>query len=100
MIEPVDLQDFVLIFFSTAAVIIFGLCYAIFFALSALRHSALLRRLGYASFVGLLIAIAATSRYAHFDSLWLGLSFLMAAGYFWAPRLLLKLSQGTHNTDH
>lgn len=39
MIQPVDLQDFLLTFFVSAGIILSGACYALLFAWGRLRHN-------------------------------------------------------------
>lgn len=97
MIEPVELKDFLLVFFTSAGIILFGAAYAICHTLSVLRRSLGFRRLGYVFYVSLLLCIVALSNAAHFKEFWLLLSLTAATGYFWAPRLLLKLTMATHH---
>lgn len=97
MIQPVDLKDFLLVFFTSAAIVLFGAAYAICHTLSVLRKADRLKRIGYGFYVALLVCIMVLSNAAHFKDLWLILSLTAAAGYFWAPRLILKLTMATHH---
>lgn len=97
MIEPVELKDFLLVFFTSAGTILFGAAYAICHTLSVLRKSEGFRRMGYVFYVSLLLCIVALSAAAHFKGLWIVLSLTASAGYFWAPRLLLRLTVATHH---
>lgn len=96
MIEPVELKDFLTVFFASAGVILFGAGYAFGYAWAELRNSPKLRRYAYLSYALLLFCVAALSSAAHFQGAWLLLSFIMAAGYFWAPRILMQLCIKTH----
>ena len=97
MIEPVELKDFLLVFFASAAIILFGAAYAICHTLSVLRKSEWFKRMSYVFYFLLLLCILALSEAAHFKDLWLLLSLTAAAGYFWTPRALLKLTMATHH---
>lgn len=96
MLEPVELKNFLFVFFSSAGVILFGGAYAVCHALSVLRDSQFYKRLGLLSYLLLLICVVVLSSAAHFRSLWLILSLLLSLGYFWMPRFLIKLTQATH----
>ena len=92
----IDSNDFLLVFLTSAGLILFGAAYACCHALSILRCSSKFRVLGLTAYVGLLLCLTTLSLSAHFDGLWLFLSLLLAAGYFWMPRVMLKLIITTH----
>lgn len=91
-----DSHDFLIIFCTSAGVILFGAGYALFYALSILRRSTTFHRLGIATYAGLLLCLTALSLSAHFSGLWWSLSLLLAVGYFWMPRVILQLTVATH----
>ena len=97
MMEPVELKDFLTVFFVSAGVILFGAAYAILYAWAEIRQSAGIRQLSHLAYASLLPCIAALAWFAHFQGVWILLAAVMAIGYFWAPRFLMKLCRSTHS---
>jgi len=100
MIQPVDLQDFLLTFFVSAGVILSGACYALFYAWGRLRHAPRFLRwalLAYAVLAGCVLTLMRT---AHLDDAWSTLALLMLVGYFVAPRAIFRLCHVTHLDEH
>lgn len=96
MIEPVDLKDFLIVFFVSAGVILSGTAYALCYAWACIRKSAGFLRVAYLAYVMLLFCMAGLAWFAHFKDMWILLAFMMAIGYFWAPRLIMKICTNTH----
>ena len=96
MIEPVELKDFLTVFFSSAGIILFGAGYAFCQAWAELRKAQAFRHYAHFFYFLLLLCVVALSLAAHFRGFWLLLALMMAAGYFWVPRFLLQLCIKTH----
>jgi hypothetical protein len=100
MIQPVDLQDFLLTFFVSAGVILSGACYALFFAWGRLRHDPRFLRWALLAYVVLAACVLTLMRTAHLDGTWSTLTLLMLVGYFAAPRAIFRLCHVTHLDEH
>ena len=97
MIEPVEVQRFVLASLSAGAVVLFGACYAVFLALSRLNGFTLLRHFSNLSYAALAASVVALAWFLRLDGAWLALVVLLLAGYFAAPRFIWRLSVATHD---
>lgn len=100
MIQPVDLQDFLLTFFVSAGVILSGACYALFFAWGRLRHDPRFLRWALLAYAVLAACVLTLMRTAHLDGAWSTLTLLMLVGYFVAPRAIFRLCHVTHDDEH
>ena len=100
MIQPVDLQDFLLTFFVSAGIILSGACYAMLFAWGRLRHNPRFLRWALLAYVLLVACVLTLMRTAHLDGAWSTLALLMLVGYFAAPRIIFRLCHVTHDDEH
>jgi len=96
MLEPVELKDFFIVFFSGAMVIMAGALYALLFAWSRLQAKPWLMVLAYCSYGLLFISVLTLASAAHLHGFWWWLVFTMLAGYLLAPHGIWKLCVGTH----
>lgn len=98
MIEPVELADFFVTFFSAAAVILCGALYALLFAWSRIRNMPRLMPLAYAAYAALFASAILLGDAANlFGSLfWMAVVMLMLAGYLAAPHAVWHLCVTTH----
>lgn len=96
MTLTLDPSNLALIFGVSAGIIVFGALYASCHVLDFLKPSRLYSRLTQVSYGLLLASLLTLSHLASFDSLWMGLTFTLAIGYFWMPRLILRLTHATH----
>ena len=96
MIEPVALKDFLLVFWISAAIVIFGGSYAGCYAFGVARDSRGLQITGYLFYGALVLCTFVLDQTLHFEGHWRLLSLSLIVGYFWAPRLLLHLTAATH----
>ncbi|MBN4061472.1 MAG: hypothetical protein COB41_10445 [Proteobacteria bacterium] len=99
MIEPVELQDFFIVFFSGAMVIMAGALYALLFAWSRLQSKPWLMVLAYGSYGILVISVLTLGSAAHLNGFWRWLVVAMLIGYLLAPHGIWRLCVGTHGTD-
>jgi len=99
MIEPVELQDFFVVFFSGAMVIMAGALYALLFAWSRLQSKPWMMALAYGSYCILFISVLTLGSAAHLNGFWWWLVVAMLVGYLLAPHGIWKLCVGTHTTD-
>lgn len=99
MIEPVELQDFFIVFFSGAMVIMAGALYALLFAWSRLQSKPWLMVLAYGSYGILFISVLTLGSAAHLYGFWRWLIAAMLIGYLLAPHGIWRLCVGTHGTD-
>ncbi|RLL54776.1 hypothetical protein D8Y20_03085 [Mariprofundus sp. EBB-1] len=98
MIEPVELQDFFIVFFSGAMIIMTGALYALFFAWSRLQAKPWLMSLAYISYAALFVSVLTLAAAAHLYGFWWWLVVIMLVGYLFAPHGIWKLCVGTHST--
>ena len=96
MIQPVELQDFLLNFFAAAAIILIGACYALLYAWAKLGHRPLFMRWAYAAYAVLAVSVWILAETAHLQGYWRALSAAMLIGYFAAPRAIFRLCAATH----
>jgi uncharacterized membrane protein len=98
MLEPVKLDDFFIVFFSAAAVILFGASYALMFAWSRMKGLPRLMMLAYAAYAGLVISVITLALAANlFNTLfWSVIVGLMLIGYLLAPHFIWQLCVKTH----
>ena len=100
MIEPVELQDFLISFFVSALIILSGASYALLYAWSKITARIGLRWLAYLAYLVLLISVAVLTVVAHFSGYWLWLSVVMVIGYFIAPIAIWHLCIKTHHQSN
>lgn len=96
LIEPVELADFFLSFFSAALIILLAGVYAMLFALGKIRGD---RRFLYSAwliYAALLGCLAVFSKINHFNDTWQALTLLMAFGYGVMPYVIWRLCVATH----
>jgi hypothetical protein len=100
MIQPVELQDFLLTFFVSALVILSGACYGLFYAWSKLAGKPGFLRWAYLAYAMLSASVLVLTRTAHLEGYWLALAIIMLLGYFLAPRAIFRLCAATHAAEH
>jgi len=96
MLEPVELKDFFIVFFSGAMVIMAGALYALLFAWSRLQSKPWLMLLAYGSYGILFVSVLTLGSAAHLNGFWWWLVVAMLVGYLLAPHGIWKLCVGTH----
>jgi len=96
MLQPVEMQDFFIVFFSSAMVIMAGALYALLFAWSRLQKKPLLMFFAYASYAVLFVSVLVLSYAAHLFGFWWWLVLFMLIGYLLAPHGIWKLCEATH----
>jgi len=96
MLQPVEMQDFFIVFFSSAMVIMAGALYALLFAWSRLQTKPLLMIFAYISYAALFVSVLVLASAAHLQGFWWWLVIIMLLGYFLAPHGIWKLCTGTH----
>ncbi|MDX1813045.1 MAG: hypothetical protein R3240_13905 [Gammaproteobacteria bacterium] len=96
MIDPVDLDNFFIAFFSAAMIILMGAAYALFFAFGKLQGRKLFFLSAYLSYGFLAISVFFLSDALNLNGYWQVLVWLMLAGYLLAPHGIWHLCRGTH----
>jgi len=96
MIQPVDLQDFFITFFSGAMIIIAGAAYALLFALSRVHRMPRLMPFAYLAYVFLFVSVLVLAEATHLYGFWRILVVTMLLGYLLAPHAIWHLCVGTH----
>ncbi|BBL75354.1 hypothetical protein [Methylomagnum ishizawai] len=99
MIQPVELQDFLLTFFAAAAIILGGASYALCYAWARLGRRPGLLRWAYAAYAVLAVSVWILTATAHLDGYWRTLAAAMLVGYFLAPRAIFRLCADTHAAE-
>jgi uncharacterized membrane protein len=102
MIEPVELNDFFLTFFSAAMVILSGALYALLFAYARVRQRPRLMPLAYLAYAGLVVSVLVLAMVANLfaTGFWTFIVVLMLVGYLLAPHGIWHLCVGTHADAH
>lgn len=96
MIEPVEMQNFFITFFSAAMVVIMGALYALLFAWSRLHKTRGLMLLAYAAYAGLFVSVMILANATNLEGYWKVIVVIMLIGYLLAPHGIWHLSVGTH----
>lgn len=99
MIEPVELKDFFITFFSSALVILFGTGYAGLYAWAKLRGRPRLVLWAYLCYAALAGAVFTLAKATHLNGEWQILTGLMLAGYLLAPMGIWKLCVNSHGEE-
>ena len=102
MIQPVQLADFLTVFFSAAMVIMFGALYALLFAYSRVKGAPRLMPMAYSAYAGLAVSVFVLAKTAHLlnHDFWTAIVGLMLLGYLLAPHAIWHLCVGTHAGEH
>lgn len=96
MLEPVELKDFFIVFFSGAMVIMAGALYALLFAWSRLQSKPWMMFFAYLSYGILFISVLTLASAAHLHGFWWWLVVIMLVGYLFAPHGIWNLCESTH----
>lgn len=96
MLEPVELKDFFIVFFSGAMVIMAGALYSLLFAWSKMQNKPWLMTLAYLAYGILFMAVLTLGSAAHLHGYWWWLVISMLVGYLLAPHGIWKLCVATH----
>jgi len=99
MIEPVELKDFFIVFFSGAMVIIAGGLYALLFAWSRLQSKPWMMVSAYGAYGILFVSVLTLGSATHLNGFWWWLVVAMLVGYLLAPHGIWRLCVGTHGAD-
>ena len=99
MIEPVDLDDFFISFFSSAMVILMGALYALLFTFAKRLQRPLLMLAAYLSYCLLTVNVVLLSNALHLNGYWQVIAWVMLGGYLLAPHAIWYLCEGTHRAD-
>jgi hypothetical protein len=99
LIEPVELQNFFITFFSAAMVVILGALYALLFAWSRLQRLPKLMPFAYIAYVGLFASVLALASATNLNGYWQIVVVTMLVGYFLAPHGIWHLCVGTHASE-
>ena len=97
MIDPVELDNFFVAFFSAAMVILMGACYALFFALGKLWRGQWLMAFAYTAYVLLVFCVLTLADALNLRGSWQVIVWLMLVGYLLAPHGVWHLCEGTHD---
>lgn len=100
MIEPVQLEDFVLNVASAAVIVLSGGGYAVFYAWGKIARRPGFVISAYASYACLAAAVWVLAETSHFEGFWRVVAGLMLIGYFAAPLAIFRLCTATHATEH
>jgi len=96
MIEPVNLDNFFIAFFSAAMVILTGAAYALLFAVSKLYNYKYVAVSAYLAYGLLVVCVLLLANALNLNGYWQILVWIMLAGYLWAPHGIWHLCRGTH----
>lgn len=99
MIEPVQIEDFVLNIASAAAIVLAGAGYAGFYAWGKIARRPGFVISAYASYACLAAAVWVLAETSHFEGFWRVVAGLMLIGYFVAPPAIFRLCTATHAAE-
>lgn len=100
MIDPVNLDDFFIAFFSAAMVILMGATYALLYAVSKIHHKRLATIGAYISYGLLVVSVFTLADALNLNGYWQTLVWLMLGGYLWAPHGIWHLCRSTHRATN
>ncbi len=100
MIEPVELQNFFIAFFSAAMVIVTGALYALLFAWSKVYRRGWVMPLAYGAYALLVTSVLVLARVMNLNGFWWIVVMTMLVGYLLAPHGVWRLCVGTHGKRH
>lgn len=96
VVDPGEIRNLLFAFFFAAMVIGWGVLYAVLITLARRIGRADLRVAAAFSYVMLGASIGALAWAANLGGPWLALVALMLLGYFFMPRMILRLCEATH----
>ena len=96
MLEPVELKDFFIVFFSGAMVIMAGALYALLFAWSKLQSKPWMMVFAYIAYIILFISVLVLGSAAHLHGFWWWLVITMLLGTFYSRPGIWKVCVSTH----
>ena len=99
IVEPVEVQDFLLAVAAGGVIVLAGAIYALLFALSRIQGRPGLMALAYAAYGVLAVAVVYLASAAHFSGFWTVVAVLMVVGYLLAPHGIWRLCVGTHTVE-
>ena len=99
MIQPVDLEDFFVAFFSAAIVLVSGALYALLFAYAKVHARPGVLPYAYAAYAVLVASVVVLARAMHWSGAWSAVAALMIVGYVLAPHVIYHLSVATHGHE-
>ncbi len=100
MDQAIGLQGLFLATMASAAIVLLGAFYALFFALGRLHTSPPFAAASMMSFALLAGAVYVLVRSLELDGVWIAVVVVMLVGYFLLPRAIWRLCVGTHgDTD-
>ena len=94
--EAIGLQDLILGTMASAAVVLMGAFYALFFALGRLHASPSFAAASIVSYALLAAAVYVLVQALTLDGIWITVVAVMLVGYFLLPRAIWRLCVGTH----
>ncbi len=97
MIEPVALSNFFLSFFTAAMIILTAAVYVSLFTWAEIKHKASFKYWSWFVYLLLLACVAVFVQVMNLNGYWKILAVVMAVGYWWTPRLILRLCIATHS---
>jgi hypothetical protein len=100
MIDPVDMSNFFIAFFSAAMVILMGAAYALFFTLAKLNSRRLFMFTAYLSYTLLAVSVFLLAEALNLEGYWHTIVWLMLIGYLLAPHGIWHLCRSTHVASH
>jgi len=96
MIDPVEMQNFFMAFFSGAMVIMLGALYAMLLAWGRIKSSSAFVASAYVTYALLAVFVFILADTMNFDGFWNAITVVMLVGYLLAPHGIWILSRDTH----
>ncbi len=96
MIEPVALSNFFLSFFAAALIILTATVYVSLYAWAEIKNKQSLRYWAWFVYFLLLGCVTVFVQVMNLNGYWQIIAVMMAIGYWWMPRLILRLCIATH----
>ncbi len=99
MIDPVEMQNFFMAFFSGAMVIMLGALYALLLAWGRIKSSPAFVVAAYITYVLLTVFVLVLADTMNFEGFWNLITAVMLVGYLLAPHGIWILSRDTHTHE-
>ncbi len=96
MIEPVALSNFFLSFFTAALIILTAAVYVSLYAWAEINNKRPFRYWAWFVYAVLLGCVTVFVHIMNLNGYWQILAVMMALGYWWMPRFILRLCIATH----
>ena len=98
-LDPTEISMIATAAMAAGGIVFCGALYAIFYALGRQGDSRRFRRIGYASYAGLVVCAALLTGALDLRGIWLAVMAALLLGYLMAPPFIWRLCNAVHRID-